>query len=140
MDNIIFEKIMHDEDDFIAINVTAISELAMAKQLCYLLSKNIKKNSKLLIDFSLGAMHECYVQFGDKEGGYTPTFSLKFIKSDKCGHVLIEVDIEINDNNQHAHRSCFYVTSDLGSVERFGKKLIDLINGPIWMEIILNSK
>ena len=43
MDNIIFEKIMHDEDDFIAINVTAISELAMAKQLCYLLSKNIKK-------------------------------------------------------------------------------------------------
>ncbi len=31
MDNIIFEKIMHDEDDFIAINVTAVSELAMAE-------------------------------------------------------------------------------------------------------------
>ena len=58
----------------------------------------------------------------------TPAFSLNILPSDNHGHVKIEVDIEIADNDRRAHRCCFYVSCELGQIERFGQSLVSLIS------------
>lgn len=65
----------------------------------------------------------CYLEFGHKEGNYTTAFSMKLLPADVQGHVKIEVDIEIDDNDTRSHRCCFYVNSELGLVEQMGKTL-----------------
>ena len=47
---------------------------------------------------------------------------------DNHGHVKIEVDMEIADNDRRAHRCCFYVSCELGQIERFGQSLVSLIS------------
>ena len=54
-------------------------------------------------------------------------FSLNILPCDNYGHVKIEVDIEIMDNDTRAHRCCFYVSCELGQLEKFGQSLISLI-------------
>lgn len=45
---------------------------------------------------------------------------------DSFGHVKIEVDIEIDDNDSRSHRCCFYVNSELGLVGQLGNALKEL--------------
>lgn len=52
------------------------------------------------------------MEFGKKEGNYTPAFSMCMLPADISEHVKIEVDIEIADNDVRSHRRCFYVKSD----------------------------
>lgn len=66
--------------------------------------------------------------YGNKTGNYTPAFSLSILPTDNHGHVKIEVDIEIADNDRRAHRCCFYVSCELGQIERFGQSLVSLIS------------
>lgn len=54
------------------------------------------------------------MEFGKKEGNYTPAFSMCMSPADMSGHVKIEVDIEIADHDTRSHRCCFYVKSELG--------------------------
>lgn len=56
---------------------------------------------------------QCYLEFGNKEGNYTPAFSMNVLPADTSGHVKIEVDLEIVDNDKRSHRCCFYVESEL---------------------------
>ncbi len=70
---------------------------------------------------------ECYLEFGNKIGNYTPAFSLAFLPSQISGHVKVEVDIEIADNDKRVHKCCFYVNCELGQVERFGKMLRSIV-------------
>ena len=53
---------------------------------------------------------------------------INILPSDNHGHVKIEVDIEIADNDRRAHRCCFYVSCELGQIERFGQSLVSLIS------------
>ena len=53
------------------------------------------------------------------------------------GHVKIEVDVEIADNETRSHRCCFFVNSELGLVEQLGKSLEKLISGLEGVEISL---
>lgn len=65
----------------------------------------------------------CYLEFGNKKGNYTPAFSMNILPVNTSGHVKIEVDLEIADNDERAHRCCFYVNCELGQIERFGQAL-----------------
>lgn len=80
----------------------------------------------------------CYMEFGKKEGNYTPAFSMDIIEISTSGYVKIEVDMEIADNDSRKHRCCFYVKSELGLLEKFGKELKGLIEGSIGEQVILN--
>ena len=66
---------------------------------------------------------EMYIEFGNKKGNYTPAFSLKFFPLDSKGHLVIEADLEIADNNTRCHRCIFYIDAELGAIERFAEKL-----------------
>jgi len=52
---------------------------------------------------------------------------MELLPADSSGHVKIEVDVEIDDNDTRSHRCCFYVNTELGQVEQLGKgELCDL--------------
>ena len=137
MDNIILKKV-YDEDGLIELKVQAMAEFIDAYQFCYIQDIDLKDYANKIIEYSKNFKEDCYIEFGKKEGQYTPAFSLKFLKADLRGHVEIEVDLEIADNEERKHRCCYYVKSELGMIERFGCAINGLISSEIETEIKLN--
>lgn len=126
MDNIIFEKIWQD-DSLIELKISANSEFVSAYQSCYIQDKKLEEIAETICNFVGNYNEACYLEFGKKEGNYTPAFSMCMLPADISGHVNIEVDIEIADNDTRSHRCCFYVKSELGEIERLGMDLKKLI-------------
>ncbi len=60
------------------------------------------------------------------------------LPADISGHVKIEVDIEIADNETRSHRCCFYVKSELGLIEQLGLSLKNLITESDGSEVSLS--
>ncbi|MDE7258755.1 MAG: hypothetical protein K2N77_05900 [Lachnospiraceae bacterium] len=79
------------------------------------------------------------MEFGKKEGNYTPAFSMCILPVDTSGHMQVEVDIEIADNDTRTHRCCFYVKSELGLIERLGISLKNLVTALEGETVLLNS-
>lgn len=120
--NIIFEKVWQ-EDNLVELKITAICEYVNAFQSCYVDSSFLKGLSEIISEYVKNYDKECYIEFGKKEGNFTPAFSMKFLPADNSEHVKIEVDVEIVDNETRTHRCCFYVDGELGQIERMGKEL-----------------
>lgn len=121
-DNLIFEKIYQD-DTLIELKISATSEYVSAYQNCYIQDTDLKDIAEKICNYVDNYRAVCYLEFGHKEGSYTPAFSMKLLPADVHGHVKIEVDVEIDDNDTRSHRCCFYVNSELGLVEQMGKTL-----------------
>lgn len=137
MDNIWIEK-KWQEDNLIELKISATSEFVTAYQDCYIqdcVLDDISKKIDAYIDEN--GESDCYLEFGNKEGNFTPAFSMKILSKDSSGHVKIEVDMEINDNDLRMHRCCFYVNTELGLVEMFGRSLRRIITGEIGEEAVL---
>lgn len=128
MDNLSFTKLWQ-ESNLIELEISANSEFASVYQSCYIQDEKLEKIADSICRFVKNYNDACYLEFGNKEGNYTPAFSMCMMSSDSFGHVKIEVDIEIADNDIRAHRCCFFVNSDLGSIERLGFALRELIIG-----------
>lgn len=137
MDNIIFKKVWQD-DNLIELKISANSEFASAYQNCYIQDKKLEEIAEILCSFVENHNKACYLEFGKKEGNYTPAFSMCMLPADISGHVKIEVDIEIADNDTRSHRCCFYVKSELGLIERLGMALKKLIIEPDGYEVSLH--
>lgn len=127
MDNIIFETEWRDSN-IIELKVMANSEYINVFQNCYVEDVILEKAADKIHNYIANSNEECYLEFGNKVGNYTPAFSLNILPCDNFGHVKIEVDIEIADNDRREHRCCFYVSCELGQIERFGQSLISLIS------------
>lgn len=125
MDNIIFKKIWQD-DNLIELKISANSDFVSAFQSCYIQDKKLEEIAEKIYNFAGNYNESCYVEFGKKDGNYTPAFSMFILPADMSGHVKIEVDIEIADNDTRSHRCCFYVNSELGLVEQLGMNLRQL--------------
>lgn len=122
MDNIIISKLWQD-DDLIELYVIAKSKYVTINQSCYISIEDIIKNSELIKKYVENSDNEMYIEFGNKKGNYTPAFSLKLFPMDSHGHLKIEADLEINDNNTRCHRCIFFIEAELGSIEHFAKEL-----------------
>lgn len=123
INNIIFEKNWEDEA-FIEIKITAISKFSTSYQMCYVDESDITQMSDKIETFISDHSQDVSIDLGEKQGNYTPAFSMTMKKADIRGHVQIEVDIEIDDTDDRCHRCKYFVESELGAVERFGKKLV----------------
>lgn len=121
-ENIQIKKIWEDSD-LIQLEIICWSEFVTARQTCYIQSQSLIQLSEKIQHFVQHPYEQCYLEFGHKSGNYTPAFSMEFSSKDKLGHINIEVDVEIDDNDSRKHRSCFFVRSELGCIERFGKEL-----------------
>lgn len=128
MDNLVFEKVWQDES-LIELKISAKSEFVSAFQSCYIQDARLEEIADKICDFVENYNEACYLEFGKKEGNYTPAFSMCLLPADMSGHVKIEVDIEIADNDMRSHRCCFYVKSELGLIEQLGIALKELSKG-----------
>lgn len=137
-DNLTFEKTYQD-DNLIELKISATSEYASAYQNCYIQNTALKDIAERICNYVNKYEESCYLEFGKKEGNYTPAFSMELLSADSFGHVKIEVDIEIDDNDSRSHRCFFYVNSELGLVEQLGKALKELVAGPIGESVSLQS-
>lgn len=127
MDNIIFERLWKDSN-IIELKVMASSEYINVFQSCYVEDVLLENAADKINNYIENPDEVCYLEFGNKTGYYTPAFSLSILPSDNHGHVKIEVDMEIADNDRRAHRCFFYVSCELGQIERFGQSLVSLIS------------
>lgn len=121
MDNIIFEKIW-EGDKSIELKITAISKYLTACQPCYVNEGEINKMVSKIKEYLSDSTKDMYIQFGEKEGNYTPAFSMNILKADAQGCVKIEADIEIDDVYDRSHRCQCFIESELGAIERFAQK------------------
>ena len=126
MDQITFEKVWTD-DCLFEIKVRASNEFITAYQYCYVDNNIIQEASDKILNYIANYKDPVVLEFGKKTGKYTPAFSMSILPADTRGHLKIEMDMEINDNDTRSHRCCFYVNTELGLLERFGKQLTDLI-------------
>lgn len=117
MDNIIFEKLYID-GNLIELRISASSTFVSAYQNCYVDDSALKEMTDKVLNYVVHYDKSCYLEFGEKEGNYAPAFSMCILPASVTGHLKIEVDIEIDDNNKRCHRCCFYVNSELGLIEK----------------------
>lgn len=122
MDNMIMEKVWQD-GNLLELKVTASSSYVTVFQFCYVSKEQLDELSAGICSYILDSERKYYWETGPKEGKYPAAFSLEVLPAQKTGHVTIEVDIEIEDNSNRKHRCVFYVESELGLFERFGKSL-----------------
>jgi len=138
MDNLIFEKVWKD-NDLLELKFTACSEFVTTHQMCYIQDTVLSELAGKLCDFANNYTESCYLEFGNKTGNYTPAFSMCLLPADNFGHVKIEVDIEIDDNDTRSHRCCFYVNSELGLVEHLGCSLKGLVKAELGTRVEMFS-
>lgn len=120
--------------------IVAASEYVKAYQNCYVEDKALLKIADEICEYINNYHSECYLEFGKKECDYTPAFCMRILPTDKSGHMKIEVDIEIVDNDKHLHRCLFYVESELGLVETLGNELKSLVFADEGTEISLYTQ
>lgn len=138
MDYISFEKVWQ-EDNLIELKIVASSEFASAYQNCYIQDVDLEIIAKRISEYAQNYKEVCYLEFGKKEGDFTPAFSMCILPADMSGHLKIEVDIEIDDNSVRMHRCCFYVNSELGLVEIFGQSIRKLVLAELGEMAVLNQ-
>ena len=77
---------------------------------------------------------------GTKGDDSTQFICLEIWCEDKLGHVIIEVYLELDDGSLYSkHNCCFYVRTELGLLNRFGKSLSLLNEKGIGRKVILGS-
>lgn len=136
MDNIIFKKIWQD-NNIIELEISVKSKLVIVYQNCYVEDKALLDISEKMQTYIRNYSDRCYLEFGKKHGNYSPAFSMDILPANNYGHIKIEVDIEIADNDTRSHRCCFFVNSELGLVDRLSNSLKNLVYNQIGEKVSL---
>lgn len=137
MDNIDI-KVLWKEKDLIEILLHSKTEWVEIKQNCYISKKMLQTNIVSINEYFL-CNKECYVEFGKMEGNYTPAFSIKFIPMTLDGHINIELNMEIPDDESRKHRCNFFVYTECGLLLEFVRKITDLFDYDVGQVISLNN-
>jgi hypothetical protein len=70
----------------------------------------------------------------------TPFVSFEFSCEDKRGHIIIEVYMELDDGASYSkHNCCFFVRTEAGLLNDFGKSLTSLNKSGIGKKVKLNK-
>lgn len=137
MDTISVERIWEDVG-FFEIEVKAQSELICASVKSYTTSASINELANRLKTFPKGLDDRFIWENGTKGDDSTPCLSLEFWCEDKLGHIVIEVYLEIDDGaSYNRHNCCFYLKTEPGLLNRFGKSLVLLNKQGIGRKVIL---
>lgn len=77
-------------------------------------------------------------QSGEIGDEFAACISMEFIFKDKCGHVLIDVFMEIDDGASfQKHNCCFYISTEYGQLEQFANNLHKILYGEIGTSVVL---
>lgn len=125
MDKIYIRNIWQDEY-MVQIYILASSEYISANQTCYISKDELQNSGKMILKYINENLFNknLYIEFGKKQGNYTPAFSIDICHLDKLGHFNIEMDMEIDDNSERKHRCMFFIRLDYNQVENFANGLL----------------
>jgi len=128
MNNLSIERIWQD-NDFFEIRVTAVSQLVQATTNVYITNSDILQLANALATFPQKSDSEISWQVSESSA-IQKNLSLKVLQKDKFGHLLVEVYMIIKDGNcGENHHCCFYIQTEIGLLNTFGKRL-SVINEP----------
>ena len=103
---------------------------------------DLEKIGDELIAFSLNPTKSYLLDFGT--AFYIGALELEFFPAHRTGKVDIKVKTEIFSlsvpNGSEAEGCCFYINSELGLIENFGRRLKGLAQRGVYNEIILNPE
>ena len=136
MDNIIIEK-KWDDGELIEIMLFSNNDFINVHQDCYTSKDDFRDNAECILQYIANPQKERYLEYGRKAGNFTPAFSMLLLPIDVYGHMRIEMDVEVADNEVRAHRCSYYVNSELGLIEQFAHKMLALMNAEVGYRIKL---
>ena len=137
-DNITFYKNWQD-NDLIQLKVVCSSCVATVKSVIYVSDSLIDELICQIKQFLDGNIEEGLWANEEKGNDSTACLSLKFLKKDKLGHIIIEVFAEVDDGGEYAeHNCCFFVGTEYGLLMNFCESLACLKNNPAGYKIQLN--
>ena len=139
MDNVVLKKKWEDEE-CIELSIISQSQYVIVNQNCYISKEALAGNSEMIRSYIEGTNEKTYISFGNKEGNYTPAFSMEIMPPNDYGHITIEMDMEIDDNTTRSHRCKFFVRTEMGLLEEFGKGLYSVCNESCGTTLELNRK
>ena len=123
MDCLSIERVWEDAEYF-EIEVVAQSKLISASVRSYTTATSIGELALHLANFPQKSDDRYIWENGIKGDASTPFVSLEFWCEDKLGHITIEVYMEIDDGASYSkHNCCFYVKTETGLLNSFGKSL-----------------
>lgn len=135
-DNIIFKKLWQ-ENTLILLNVIAQSKFVVVNHNYYIDEQVLISCGKKLTSFTDDGCKKVYIQFGEKDQKYVPAFSLEVERLDDCGHLNIEVDMQIENDMTKDYRCVYAIHGELGTLYSFGQKLNQLVNAQVGFECAL---
>lgn len=131
------ERIWEDVD-FYEIEVIARSEIISASVKSYTTVALINELALRLATFPKKLDDRFIWENGSKGDDSTPYISLEFWCEDKLGHIIIEVYMEIDDGaSYNKHNCCFFIKTEPGLLNSFGKSLVLLNEQGIGKKITL---
>lgn len=138
VDILSLERVWEDRN-FFEIEVLAQSESVCAKARSYVTPEAILELSAALASFPQSENDRYYWECGTKGDESTPFVSLEFWCEDQLGHVLIEVYMEIDDGGSLCkHNCCFFIRTNVGELNSFGKRIRSLCKEGTGTIIVLN--
>lgn len=123
MDKITFTKRSSDNET-ISVDILIESSCVIIKLETFVFYSQISNISRRLIDYSNHYNEGCIIELLN--------LKMKLFPANKNGHVLIEIDADIEDNymeewhldnSVQKHKCSFYITSEIQLIENFGKNL-----------------
>ena len=140
MDLLTIERVWEDEY-FFEIRVAAKSKSISAECRSYTTEDAISELSTKLIAFPSKPNDSFLWENGIKGDQSTPFLSLEFMCEDKLGHILVEVYMEIDDGALYSkHNCCFYVRTEIGLCNKFGKALDEFKTSNVGEIAVLNPE
>lgn len=128
MDNLTFQIIFSElpEYDCIQVEITAKSAYVTACRSSYLCSSDLAQVSHSIKDYLADPARPVSIQLGNIIGQQAPAFSMDLLPVDRHGHILLDIDLDVEDDPSHAHRCRFYVETELGLLSSFASRLCGL--------------
>ncbi len=140
MDNKMEMEIIWRDGDFIELQVICSSTVVSATAQIYVTNQLIASLISQIQMFLSREVEET-TWINEKRGDDTTAcLSLRFINADNCGHILIEVYMEIDDGGAYSvHHCCFFLRTEIGLLTTFGKNLSLLRLGNPGTKVVLND-
>ncbi len=137
-DNIIFKKLWQDTE-VIQLKVTCSSSIVVVTSKIYVSVQLIDELIFQIKQFLNGNKEETFWANEEKGNTSTTCVSLRFIKKDKLGHIVVEVFAELDDGGDYTeHNCCFFVNTEYGLLMSFCENLVQLKENLAGYEIHLN--
>lgn len=136
--NIILRKIWQDSE-LIELAAECTSPLITARSKIYVSADLIDELVQKIRTFLGGQCNETQWANEARGSGSTVCLSLRFLKKDTLGHILIEVFTEVEDGgDRETHNCCFYVHTECGLLRQFCYELLSLKDCAAGREVHLN--